>query len=222
MTEAPQFFSRLTPTTKGAIMTMVRKAIAPMGGYFLAPEWQTCCFPNQKPPAMKGHTFGGMMPYKDKEQGRVRARAYRAAHREGVAAYKAAYCATHKEEKAAYDVTRCTQRAAYHSVHREEDNARSRAYKKAHPQENAEARRRHRALKRGAAVGPIDLAAIRIRDRMLCAICGRKVAKKDLSFDHSWPLSLGGSHSQENLRVAHLRHNIQRGAGRIPVQMVLL
>ena len=77
-------------------------------------------------------------------------------------------------------------------------------------------------MKRNAIVGPIDLEAIKERDRMRCCICGRKVAEKDLSFDHTIPLSLGGPHIQENLRVAHLCCNSRRGAGRLPVQMVLI
>jgi len=140
--------------------------------------------------------------------------AYYAVHREEIAAYKAAYQAAHREEKVAYD-------RAYNAVHREEQSAYNRAYKKMHPQETNERSRRRDALKRGATVGKIDIEAIKIRDRMRCSICGKKVAMKDFSLDHTIPLSLGGPHTQNNLRVAHLRHNIQRGAGRIPVQMVL-
>lgn len=96
-----------------------------------------------------------------------------------------------------------------------------RAYRKAHQSEYAERTRRRDALKLSATIGPIDIEAIKVRDRMRCAICGKKVAEKELSFDHTIPLSLGGPHSQENLRVAHRRCNSRRGAGRLPVQMVL-
>jgi len=154
------------------------------------------------------------MPYKSKEQGRVHARAYRVAHKEEIAAY----LAIHREKIAirqrAYD-------AIYYTTHREEHRAQASAWTKAHPQQNAEWSRRHDALKRGATIGLIDLGAIKIRDRMRCAICGKRVKEKDLSFDHSWPLSLGGPHSQENQRVSHRRCNSKRGTGRIPVQMVL-
>jgi 5-methylcytosine-specific restriction endonuclease McrA len=57
---------------------------------------------------------------------------------------------------------------------------------------------------------------------MRCCICGKKVAENDLSFDHSLPISLGGPHSQENQRVSHWLCNNRRGAGWLPVQMVLL
>lgn len=80
---------------------------------------------------------------------------------------------------------------------------------------------RRRAIKRNAITGKIDYQAIKVRDRMICCICKKKVAVKDLSFDHSVPLSRGGSHTQENIRVAHLRCNLARGVGRLPVQLVL-
>lgn len=79
----------------------------------------------------------------------------------------------------------------------------------------------YRARKAMATIGDIDLDAIKRRDRMVCCICGRKVAEKDLSFDHSVPLSLGGSHTQNNLRVAHRICNSRRGNGCLPVQIVL-
>ena len=80
------------------------------------------------------------------------------------------------------------------------------------------AQRLRRALKNG----PIDYKAIKVRDRMRCCVCGKKVKENDLSFDHSIPISLGGPHTQENLRVCHRRCNSRRGPGRLPVQMVLV
>ena len=164
--------------------------------------------------------------------------------KEEMATYQCAYAATHWRDRRAYNRTwtethqdeRRAYLHAYHKAHLEERAANSRAwreahrddrrdydhvYQKTHRQESAERCRRRRALLCGATVGPIDLAAIRQRDRMMCCICGRKVIEKDLSFDHTIPLSLGGPHTQENLRVAHRRCNSRRCAGRVPVQMVL-
>jgi len=143
------------------------------------------------------------MPYKDPEKHRATDRAWREAHREDKRAYGRAYS------------------RAYAEAHPEEKRARARAYAKAHPQKRAERQRRRQALKRGATVRSIDLEAIKARDRMRCCICGKKVTDKDFSLDHTVPVSLGGAHSQENLRVAHLYCNIRRGPGRLPVQMVL-
>jgi len=173
-------------------------------------------------------------------------RAYREAHLEERRAYDYAYRKTEayqaslearREKRLAwqrvYNTTHQEERRAYYEAHRERWRAQARAWytahrpyahtwDKIHPQEHAEKERRRRARQHGAIVGSIDMEAIKVRDRMMCCICGKRVTKKDLSFDHTIPLSLGGPHSQENLRVAHRRCNSQRGVGRLPVQMVLL
>ena len=177
----------------------------------------------------------------------VRDRAYRKTHREEIAARKRTYQEAHQEEIAVYlhawyeahQEERCAHVRAYYAAHREERTATSRhwrnthreerhAYRETHLLESAECERRRRALKRNATIGPIDLEAIKVRDRMHCCICGKRVNEKlkhphpnSLSFDHSHPLSLHGPHSQENQRVAHLICNQRRGMGRLPVQMVL-
>ena len=151
-------------------------------------------------------------------------------HREEKAIYAAVYNAAHKEERAAkarayYTAHRgglLAQHKVYRDAHREKIAARDVVYGKAHRPEMAEQWRKRSALKRGVTIGPINIEDIKVRDRMRCCICGKRVVEKDLSFDHTIPLSLGGSHSQENQRVAHLRCNIRRGAGRLPVQMVLV
>ncbi len=140
---------------------------------------------------------------------------YRVTHSKEMAEHCRSWRALHKEEVLAYN-------RAYHVAYREEIAAYHKLYRVTHREEKAEDCRRRRAFKRGATVGPINLEAIKVRDRMRCAICGKRVEAKDLSFDHSWPLSLHGPHSQDNQRVAHRRCNSKRGAGRLPVQMVLM
>lgn len=155
------------------------------------------------------------------EESRTRSAASRMAHLEETRARDRAYREAHREQ------VNATVRI-WREAHREEDRAASRAWAKTHPQEITERNRRKRALKRGATVGLIDLEAIKIRDRMLCCICGKKVDERlkfphpnSLSFDHSHPLGLLGPHSQENLRVAHWLCNSRRSIGYLPVQMVL-
>jgi len=176
--------------------------------------------------------------YKESHRGELRtaSRIYREAHREERLVYDRAYYKAHREEiKAAVRARQNAHREernayvrAYREVRRKHINILQRALQHANPQKAAERARRRRALKRGATIGKIDLAAIRQRDQMRCCICGKKVFKKPkdpmmrLSFDHSHPLSLGGPHSQENLRVAHRRCNSRRGPGRLPVQLVLV
>lgn len=170
------------------------------------------------------------MPRKDSD------RIYKAAHREAYRGYSCVYRETHRDEECArvrayYEIHQeeiITRHKAYNNAHREECRVYSRAWRAAHLQQDAEKTRRRRALKLGATIGPIDLEAIRVRDKMRCCICGKKVDEKlkhphpdSLSFDHSWPLGLHGPHSQENQRVAHLHCNVERGIGRLSVQMVL-
>lgn len=203
--------------------------------------------PYQKRPAKRGLSFRGLQMAQTKAEIAAYMRAWRETHREEIAAYLdahreekiaswRAYREAHREERrvadrayrAAHREERLAYGRVYHVRHLEEERAYSRAWTKAHPQQAAEKARRRDARKRGATIGPIDFEAIKKRDRMLCCICGKKVFKKPkdpmmrLSFDHSHPLVLHGPHSQENQRVAHLRCNVKRGAGRLPVQMVLL
>lgn len=83
---------------------------------------------------------------------------------------------------------------------------------------NTEARRdmarRRRAKLKGRGVEKIDLTAVAERDRWVCQLCGRKVAKARLypdplsrSLDHIVPLSRGGDHVLANVHLAHLGCN---------------
>ena len=73
-----------------------------------------------------------------------------------------------------------------------------------------------RALMAGAEVSPVDLADLWTG---YCALCGETL-DYDLkypdpmskSLDHDIPLSLGGSHSKENLQWTHLSCNVSKGA----------
>ncbi len=84
----------------------------------------------------------------------------------------------------------------------------------------------HTAIRRSkikaATINPFSYKEILQRDGYKCHLCGRTVAKKEVSFDHLIPISKGGSHSRENVAVAHLACNIKRNAGRIPAQLRLL
>lgn len=81
---------------------------------------------------------------------------------------------------------------------------------------------KRRAAKHGNQAEKVDYAAIIRRDGMRCHICNKRVTSKTLSFDHLIPLSKGGSHTIENIAVAHLKCNVSRGAGRIPAQLLLV
>jgi hypothetical protein len=60
------------------------------------------------------------------------------------------------------------------------------------------------------------------RDEGICHICYRKVSKKSFSIDHLIPLAAGGSHTPENVALAHLKCNLRRGNGKLPAQLRLI
>jgi excisionase family DNA binding protein len=80
--------------------------------------------------------------------------------------------------------------------------------------------RRYRLVK-GSRCEPVSHAVVAVRDGWLCGICGGKVKKENWSLDHVVPISKGGSHTYDNVVLAHLLCNIRRGAGRLPVQAPL-
>lgn len=91
------------------------------------------------------------------------------------------------------------------------DNPAAYARKVAHSVE-----RKHRLV--DTAVEPIIARDIFDRDEWLCHLCGEDV-DPDLShpdplsasLDHIVPLSLGGSHTEDNVACAHLRCNLSKG-----------
>jgi hypothetical protein len=79
--------------------------------------------------------------------------------------------------------------------------------------------RRRRAKTAGSRLGPnlLLMPGIYERDGGRCAICHRKVsltirwpAPLSATLDHILPLSAGGDHTIDNLRLAHLRCNLHR------------
>lgn len=78
----------------------------------------------------------------------------------------------------------------------------------------------------------ITLEKLIERDKGICHICGKKVAKQERmkagvksvlhaaypTVDHIIPISRGGSHTWENVKLAHLSCNsIKGGSNRIPL-----
>ena len=75
-----------------------------------------------------------------------------------------------------------------------------------------------RLLLDGSHIGIEDLKEIIVRDKGICQLCHRKVAKREQSFDHIIPLSCGGHHTKTNLQLVHLFCNKSKNNGRIPSQ----
>lgn len=73
--------------------------------------------------------------------------------------------------------------------------------------------RANTARRRGAiGVDLVDYNAIYHRDRGICHICHNPVPCERLHFDHVIPLARGGTHTEGNIKVAHGRCNLRKGA----------
>lgn len=77
---------------------------------------------------------------------------------------------------------------------------------------------RRRALKAAASTGrPVLLSEIRVRDGNRCHLCLKAVPEKawphpmSPSLDHVVPLSKGGTHDPDNVKLAHLECNTAKG-----------
>lgn len=88
---------------------------------------------------------------------------------------------------------------------------------------------RRRALKASASTGqPVRLSEIRERDGNRCHLCRKTVPGKTWphplspSLDHVIPLSKGGPHEPSNVRLAHLRCNVEKGADGGNEQLLLI
>ena len=115
-------------------------------------------------------------------------RQWREANQAHIQEYDRQYKEAHREERR--ESTR-----SYRAEHPEWD----REYRKANPEKGREKKRRYRARKNGAAIGPVDEAAIYERDGHMCLYCGRT---RDLTIDHIIALNNDGPHCQDNLVVA--------------------
>lgn len=65
---------------------------------------------------------------------------------------------------------------------------------------------------RKVTVERVDLRLVLQRDGYTCHICSGTVRPTELHFDHVIPISRGGSHSIENIRVSHAHCNQRKGA----------
>lgn len=98
------------------------------------------------------------------------------------------------------------------------------AWKDANPDLDADFRRdayhRRRARRKGSSSGaPVLRGEIVERDKWTCHICRERIPRSakwpeplSLSLDHVLPLSLGGMHDPSNVKAAHLRCNVDKGA----------
>lgn len=72
--------------------------------------------------------------------------------------------------------------------------------------------RTYQARKRGATAEAVSYAAIWERDGGICYLCSCPVDRTDVHFDHVIPLSKGGPHTADNIRVTHAWCNLRKSA----------
>lgn len=142
-------------------------------------------------------------------------RAWRAAHLEQERARWAAYGEANRARlaqarRAAYAADPEAGRLAAAEWRRRNPGG-SDAWRKRNPELWAMRNRESQRRRRGEA--PVDYAAILERDGMTCHLCLDEIdGLADLHFDHVIPLSKGGPHVAENIRPAHARCNLRKGA----------
>ena len=73
---------------------------------------------------------------------------------------------------------------------------------------------RRARIKRGT-IDSVSYDDILARDGHRCGICHRRVKPENISFDHVIPLSDGGSHTFNNIQVAHLKCNMKKSSKRL-------
>lgn len=71
---------------------------------------------------------------------------------------------------------------------------------------------RKASWKAGERQGYVSRAEIIARCKSRCHLCKRKVNPADIHLDHIIPLSAGGTHTADNLAVAHAECNLRKGA----------
>lgn len=116
-----------------------------------------------------------------------------------------------------------TQRKAYCEANPEKEKARHKAWVKANPDKKRNRNRKSRALKVKAPYEHINEKVVYLRDGWICQICHKRVNKRfkgrhplAASLDHIIPLSRGGTHTYDNVQLAHLSCNLRKHNNVLP------
>lgn len=147
-----------------------------------------------------------MSYYEDnKDLVKERAKAWAAANRERRLAIQKKDNAKRRERTHELYLLKRAEKIERATKWKEDNRERSRKI-----QAGVQARRRAQEL--STLVDKVDYSEILRRDGLSCHICGDSVPAHDVHFDHVVPLSKGGHHVEENIRVAHSRCNMSKAA----------
>ena len=124
--------------------------------------------------------------------------------RETLNASRAAMSAEHKKaQNHGYNIRRRSSQKIYRLKNKERDRLYAARWRKDNPDIVKETFRRHSARRRGApVVERIHKKAIIARDNSTCYLCSRVLTPNEITLDHVVPVSRGGNHTNDNLRVA--------------------
>ena len=79
------------------------------------------------------------------------------------------------------------------------------------PKKNSQTCALIRARRHHARVEQVSRRRIIKRDNSTCYMCGRKLGYSEIVIDHVVPISRGGSHSEDNMKVACPSCNSRKG-----------
>lgn len=108
-----------------------------------------------------------------------------------------------REHLREYDANRYATKTEYMKT-------KNKRWRQTNPKRRAENEARRRARIRENGYEKVNYAVIAERDGYICHICGLPVSEDALSFDHVIPLAKGGSHTANNIKVAHKRCNFRK------------
>ena len=163
-------------------------------------------------------------------------------NKEDKKAKRKAYYQANRAKIADYNKAHAEKRHAYNKAWREANPEKDRAYKKAWYQANKERVTRIQkvwykanpekvrrvwqkrwALKHTTQAEPISEKVIYLRDGWICQICKKRVDKRfkwphpmSRTLDHITPLSKGGTHTYNNIQLAHLGCNSSKRSTVLP------
>jgi 5-methylcytosine-specific restriction endonuclease McrA len=102
--------------------------------------------------------------------------------------------------------------SAYGRTHRPQINHNKRRRYREAPELKQVVDAKYRAVVRGASrVENVKIAVLITRDKGICGLCQKPVAKRDATIDHIIPVSKGGEHSYRNTQLAHKSCNSRKG-----------
>jgi len=153
--------------------------------------------PDSRAPACKACTavYAKERYWRDAEKRRADSKRYRDANPERRRQWQRAYNARHREELAARFAAMGWRKR----------------WAALHPDKRRAIEAKRRARKRLTAVGAVDYETIYERDGGVCYLCREPVVEAEREFDHIQPLSRGGSHTEDNIALAHAMCNRRKG-----------